>query len=206
MSSTIKDPKDREPVVLETPPVAERLVAAGTHWTRKLFPVALAVLLIALTLWSASVFALTVYRDYLRVPGEKKVPKITGMEIKAAYEAIEGQGLKLQVHESRHDKKIPKRVVLTQNPPAGRKVREGRTILVAVSLGPELMKVPKLEGESLRAAKIALSNAKLRLGKVSFEEPVYGEDEEAVIKQNPAGGKEVQRGQEVHLTVRRAFR
>ena len=125
--------------------------------------------------------------------------------IKAAYEAVEKEGLKLQVHESRHDKKVPKRVVLTQNPPAGRKVREGRTVLVAVSLGPELMPVPKLEGESLRSAKIALSNAKLRLGKVTFVDPTYGEDE-AVTKQNPGYGKQVQRGQEVHLTVRRAFR
>lgn len=200
-----RDNNEQEPVVLQTPPATEALAAATTHWTRKLFPVAVVLLLIALTVWSASVFALTIYRDYLYVPGEKEVPKITGLEIKAAYEAVEKQGLKLQVHESRHDKKVPKRVVLTQNPPAGRKVREGRTVLVAVSLGPELMPVPKLEGESLRSAKIALSNSKLQLGKVTFEDPVYGEDE-AVVKQNPSPGKQVQRGQPVHLTVRRAYR
>jgi serine/threonine-protein kinase len=203
MSSTAKDPQS--PPVLETPPASEALVAAGTHWTRKLFPVFVALILVALTFWSAYVFALTIYRDYLRVPGEKQVPKVVGLEIRAAYEAIEKQGLKLQVYESRHDKKVPKRVVLSQNPGAGRKVREGRTILVAVSLGPELMEVPKLEGESLRSAKILLSNAKLRLGKVTFEDPAYGEDE-AVTRQNPAPGKQVQRGQEIHLTVRRAYR
>lgn len=198
--------KTPEPsAILDTPPATEALVAAGTHWTRKLFPLGVALLLISLTFWSAYVFGATIYRDYLRVPGEKVVPKVGGLEIKAAYEAIEKEGLKLQVHESRHDKKVPKRVVLSQNPAAGRKVREGRTILVAVSLGPELMQVPKLEGESLRSAKIALSNAKLRLGKVAFEDAAYGEDE-AVTKQNPAAGKQVQRGQLVHLTVRRAYR
>lgn len=202
MSSTTRD---KDSTVLATPPATEALAAATTHWTRKLFPVAVALLLIALTLWSASVFGLTIYRDYLYVPGEKKVPKVVGLEIKAAYEAIEKHGLKLQVHESRHDKKVPKRVVLTQNPPAGRNVREGRTILVAVSLGPELMEVPKLEGDSLRSAKIALSNSKLQLGKVTFEDAAYGEDE-AVTKQNPGPGKLVQRGQVVHLTVRRASR
>lgn len=194
-----------EPPVLETPPATEALVAATTSWTRRLFPVVVALLMIALTLWSGWVFGWTIYRDYLYVPGEKKVPKVTGLEIKAAYEAIEKQGLKLQVHESRHDKKVPKRVVLTQNPPAGRMVREGRTILVAVSLGPELMEVPKLEGNNLRAAKIALSNAKLQLGKVTFQDAAYGEDE-AVVDQNPGPGKMVQRGQQIHLTVRRAFR
>lgn len=194
-----------EPTVLDTPPATEALAAATTSGVRKLFPVAVALLFVALTLWTSYVFGLTIYRDYLYVPGEKKVPKVTGLEIKAAYEAIEKEGLKLQVHESRHDKKVPKRVVLSQNPPAGRSVREGRTVLVAVSLGPELMQVPKLEGESLRSAKIALSNAKLMLGKVTFEDAAYGEDE-AVTKQNPGAGKMVQRGQAVHLTVRRAYR
>lgn len=197
--------QDRPTDVLATPPATEAILAAGEHWTRKLFPVAVAILLVALTVWSASVFSLTLYKDYFHIPEERKVPKVTGLEIKAAYEAIEGVGLKIQVQESRYDKRVPKRVVLSQNPPAGRMVREGRTILVAVSLGPELMEVPKLEGESLRSAKIALSNAKLRPGKITFADPVYGEDE-AVIKQNPGYGKQVQRGQEVHLTVRRAYR
>jgi serine/threonine-protein kinase len=194
-----------ESPVLQTPPASEALASATSSGLRKLFPVAVALLLVALTLWSSWVFGWRIYRDYLYVPGEKKVPKVVGLEIKAAYEAIEKQGLKLQVHESRYDKKVPKRVVLSQNPAAGRNVREGRTILVAVSLGPELMEVPKLEGESLRSAKIALSNSKLMLGKVTFEDAAYGEDE-AVVKQNPGPGKLVQRGQQVHLTVRRAYR
>ncbi len=199
-----QDPsKDSE--ILATPPATEAILAAGEHWTRKLFPVAVAILLVALTVWSASVFAITIYKDYFRIPEEKVVPKVTGLEIKAAYDAIEKEGLTIQVHESRYDKRVPKRVVLTQNPPAGRKVRQGRTILVAVSLGPELMEVPKLEGQSLRTAKIALSNSKLRLGKITFVDPAYGEDE-AVTKQNPGYGKKVQRGQEIHLTVRRAYR
>lgn len=198
-------PHNETPTVLQTPPASEALGSATTSWTARVFPVLVALLLVGLTLWAGWVFGLTIYRDYLKIPGEKQVPKVTGLEIKAAYEAVESQGLKLQVHESRHDKKVPKRTVLTQNPPAGRKVREGRTILVAVSLGPELMEVPKLEGESLRSAKIALSNAKLNLGKVTFQDAAYNEDE-AVVKQNPGPGKLVQRGQAIHLTVRRAYR
>ena len=42
-------------------------------------------------------------------------------------------------------------------------------------------------------------------GKITFVDPAYGEDE-AVTKQNPGYGKKVQRGQEIHLTVRRAYR
>lgn len=186
-------------------PVSENLARAGDAWLKSLLPFTLALILLSATVWSITVFGLTIYRDYLKVPKEVVVPEVKGKEIKAAYEAIEKMGLRLQVHENRFDKKVPKRIVLSQNPAGGKKVREGRTILVVVSLGPELMEVPKLTGETLRSAKINLSNAKLELGKVTFEEAVYGQDEE-VTKQNPAAGKEVPRGERVHLTVRRGAR
>lgn len=192
-------------VELKPSPITESVAAKGESLLKKLAPFLLALVLISATAWSISVFALTTYNDYLHVPGEVKVPEVTGMEIKEAYAVIEKAGLSLQVHESRYDKKVKKRTVLSQDPAGGKSVREGRTILVVVSLGPELMDVPKVTGESLRTAKIALSNSKLRLGKVTFEEAAYGQDEE-VIKQNPSAGKEVPRGEKVHLTVRRGWR
>lgn len=179
--------------------------SAGREWVQALFPLALALLLVAATLWSAGLFGFTIYEDYLKVPGEVVVPDIKGKDIKDAYASTEQRGLQLQVHESRYDKKVPRRVVLSQNPPAGRKVREGRTILVVVSLGPELMDVPNVVGGTLRSAQIALSNSKLKVGKVTFENAAYGEDESVTV-QNPSAGKQVLRGQEVHLTVRRAWR
>lgn len=191
--------------VLETPSPVESLGGKSKSLVGKAFPLAIVLLMVGLTSWSVWVLGTTIYRDYLVVPDEMIVPNVVGLEIKAAYDKIEEQGLRLQIYESRHDKKAPKRVVLSQNPSAGRKVREGRTVLITVSLGPELMEVPKVEGESLRTAKITLSNSKLQLGKVTFEEGAYGEDE-AVIKQNPEAGKQVQRGQLVHLVVRRAYR
>lgn len=172
---------------------------------KKLMPMLVALILLSATIWSISIFGLTIYRDYLKVPDEVQVPDVTNMEIKEAYDAIESVGLRLQVHENRYDKVVKKRIVLDQNPEGGKMVREGRTILVVVSLGPELMSVPKLTGESLRTAKISLSNAKLRVGKVTFEEAQYGLDEE-VVEQNPSSGKEVPRGEQVHLRVRRGWR
>ncbi len=189
----------------DTPDVTENLGASASGWLSRLLPVLLALVLVAATLWSAAIFGLTVYRDYLSIPGEVEVPEVVGLEIRDAYEKIESQGLRLQVHESRHDKTVPKRTVLSQNPTAGRPVRQGRTVLVSVSLGPELIQVPAVVGESLRSAKITISNSKLRVGKVTFEEPTYGLDEE-VLNQNPSSGKDVLRGQEVNLHVRRAWR
>jgi eukaryotic-like serine/threonine-protein kinase len=185
-------------------PIAESVASSGERFLKTLLPLALALLLISATVWSLGIFGLTTYQDYLSIPTEVVVPEVKDLEIKEAYEVIEEAGLKLQVHESRYDKKVQKRVVLSQDPAGGRKVRKGRTILVVVSLGPELIPVPKITGESLRTAKIALSNSKLRIGKVTFDEASYGQDEE-VVKQNPSAGKEVPRGQEIHLTVRRGW-
>lgn len=190
--------------VLEPAPASEAVVSTGVSGVKKLLPFFLALVLMGATFWSLSVFALTIYTDYLQVPAEVVVPKVTGMEIKEAWETIEKAGLKLQLHESRHDKKVPKNIVLSQDPQAERSVRKGRTILVVVSEGPELIQVPQLTGGSLRAARIAISNAKLRMGKITFQDAAYGQDEE-VVEQNPASGKDVVRGQEVHLTVRRGW-
>lgn len=197
--------EDRPQKPLASTGAPQVIGSAGREWIQTLFPLALALLLVAATLWSAGLFGFTIYEDYLKVPDEVSVPDIKGQDIKEAYLAIEKQGLQLQVHESRYDKKVARRVILSQNPPAGRKVRKGRTVLVVVSLGPELMSVPDVVGGPLRAAQIELSNAKLRVGKVTFENAAYGEDE-AVVVQNPSAGKQVLRGQEVHLTVRRGWR
>lgn len=193
-----------EPDLLPAP-ATESVAGTVESWLKRLLPLVVALILLAATVWSIGIFGLTIYNDYLDVPSEVKVPDVTNKEIKEAYEAIEAAGLRLQVHENRYDKVVKKRVVLSQNPEGGKMVREGRTILVVVSLGPELMEVPKLTGESLRTAKIALSNAKLRVGEVTFQEAEYGLDEE-VVKQNPSAGKEVPRGERVHLQVRRGFR
>lgn len=200
MSSTDRD----EDVVLEPAPASEAVVGTGVSGLKRVLPLALALILVSATFWSLSVFALTIYKDYLEVPEEVVVPKVTGLEIKTAWDTIEKAGLKLQLYESRHDKVVAKNIVLSQDPTAERKVRKGRTILVVVSEGPELIAVPKVTGESLRSAKISISNAKLQVGKITFQDASYGQDEE-VLEQNPSSQKEVPRGQQVHLTVRRGW-
>jgi serine/threonine-protein kinase len=189
-------------VELTPAPVTESVAAGGERLLKKLAPFALVLLLLSATVWSVWIFGQAVYRDYLEVPQEVSVPNVTGLEIREAFQKIEEAGLRLQAHESRYDKEVKKRIVLTQEPAGGKMVRAGRTILVVVSLGPELIPVPNVTGESLRTANIAIGNAKLRVGKITFEDAVYGQDEE-VLKQNPSAGKEVPRGQQVHLTVRR---
>ncbi len=159
-------------------------------------------LLIGVTLWFSYVFALTIYQSYFQVPAEVEVPAINGKDVAEAYRILEEVGLQLQIHESRHAKAVPDRVIISQTPSAGRKVRKNRAILAVVSLGPELIDVPDLRGKTVREAKILLSNSRLRLGKFSFKEAVYGQPEQ-VIHQRPAPGERVGKGEPINIQVQK---
>ena len=79
----------------ELRPAPPTEAVAGSLGTalKKLLPFALALILLSATIWSISIFGLTIYRDYLMVPSEVKVPEVTNLEIKEAYETIEKAGL-----------------------------------------------------------------------------------------------------------------
>ncbi|MBI3924075.1 MAG: PASTA domain-containing protein [Armatimonadetes bacterium] len=157
---------------------------------------------IGVTAWFSYVFGFTIYESYFKIPEEVEVPVLTGSEVRRAYDNLEQLGLKLQVHESRHSKDVPREVILSQSPAPGRKVRKNRAILVVVSLGPELIEVPDLGGKTLREARIVLSNNRLRVGNVSFKEPMQGKPEQ-VINQRPAAGEMVRKGEAVNLQIQK---
>lgn len=149
-----------------------------------------------------SYFAREVYTSYFQVPSEVEVPKIVGREVTDANRILESVGLRLNVQESRYTNKIPDRVIMSQTPAAGRKVRQNREILAVVSLGPELVDVPDLRGKTLREARILLSNGKLKLGKVVYKKEDQGQPEQ-VLNQKPAAGDRVSKGQTVNLEVQK---
>lgn len=159
-------------------------------------------MLIGVTLWFSYAFGYTIYKSYFQVPEEVEVPAITGKEVADAYRLLESVGLQLHVHESRHEKKIPERVIVSQDPAAGRKVRKNRAILAVVSLGPELLEVPDLRGKTVREAKIILSNNRLRLGEVEYKAAVDGEPER-ILHQRPGPREKVRKGEPVNLQVQK---
>ncbi|MCA9791934.1 MAG: PASTA domain-containing protein [Candidatus Eremiobacteraeota bacterium] len=159
-------------------------------------------LLIGVTGWFSYIFGYTIYQSYFQVPEEVEVPAISGKEVAEAYRILESVGLQLQIHESRHEKTVPDRVVISQNPAAGRKVRKNRAILAVVSLGPELIDVPDLKGKTIREAKIVLSNSRLRVGNVTYKDPVYGQPEQ-ILNQRPGPGERVRKGEKINIQVQK---
>lgn len=158
------------------------------------------VLMVGVTLVFSLVLGVTIYRSYFAIPEEVEVPAIQGKEIREANEVLARLGLRLRIEESRHTSKVPERVVISQDPAPGRKVRKDREIMAVVSLGPEQIPVPDLAGKSLREVNMILSNSKLKLGKVTYTNKDPDKPEQ-VVSQKPAAGEGVRRATEVDVQV-----
>lgn len=164
------------------------------------FRTAALALVVGVTLVFSAVLGITIYRSYFAIPEEVEVPLIQGKEIREANEILANLGLRLRIEESRHTGKVPERVVITQEPAAGRKVRKDREIMAVVSLGPEEIEVPDLTGKSLREVKVELANAKLAIGKITYSNKSPDKPEE-VINQKPKAGEGVKRGTAIDVQV-----
>lgn len=89
---------------------------------------------------------------------EVTVPNLVGQPLETAERVAAEQGLTLRIDEARRpDEKIPAGHVLGQEPTPGSNSRRQRPIRVWVSAGPREIVVPKLVGESERAAQIRLT-------------------------------------------------
>ena len=77
--------------------------------------------------------------------------------------------------------------VVRQSPPPGVRVKVGQYVHVALSLGPQQVKIPDLGEKSLRADRIQLLRSGLQVGEVSSA-PIAGEPVDTVVMQFPAYG------------------
>lgn len=150
------------------------------------------------------VFGITIYRTYFAIPEEIEVPAIQGQDFAKANEFLKNMGLRLRLSEGRYSSKFPNRVIIYQDPAAGKPVRKDREILAVVSLGPERSKIPNLKGYTLREVKKILANNKLNLGKVNYVEKDNNRPEE-VLEQSPAAGSTVNKGDKVNITINKGF-
>jgi eukaryotic-like serine/threonine-protein kinase len=99
---------------------------------------------------------------------EVRVPVLVGQPVAGAGATLAELGLALRVDESRRaEPKIPAGRIAQQDPAAGTVARRGRSVKVWVSTGNQAPPVPKLVGESERAARIRLQQDGLEVARVS---------------------------------------
>ncbi|WP_003541065.1 Stk1 family PASTA domain-containing Ser/Thr kinase [Desulfotomaculum nigrificans] len=167
----------------------------STH-RKKMKPTAWVILgLLALALIAGAGLALN---SYLNV-GEVKVPAVEGRNYVEAEQLLKEQGLNVKIVRQNHDR-IPKDIVISQDPAANDIVKKGRIVQLTVSNGQDLVKVPDVVDWSFEDARLELINAGFE---VETTEPVYSNSiaEGKIAEQSPRANSMAPRGSTVKLSV-----
>ena len=114
------------------------------------------------------------------------MPNLVGQSESGAQHTLAARGLQLRVADRVYSS-MPVNTIVRQSPPPGEEMKISQDAHVVLSLGPQTVKIPALEGQSMRAARIALLQSGLQLGEVTT---IYlpGMQPDIVLKQDPPQG------------------
>ena len=133
-----------------------------------------------------------------------QVPAVLSKTEQEARRALSDAGLEVTV-EREHHLRVPRGKVIATEPGPGERVRDGDTVTLLVSLGPERVKVPELAGEPLAEARQRLKDLGLVPGEVTraFHPDV---PRGSVIRTDPGPGELRRPNESVDLVVSRGAR
>jgi beta-lactam-binding protein with PASTA domain/predicted Ser/Thr protein kinase len=130
-------------------------------------------------------------------PGSAKVPSTAGLATTAAEEKLEEAGFKAKL-ESVHSKDVEEGLVLKSEPSGGETATKGSAVVLKVSSGPKLAKVPVVVGSQ---RSLAVQQIRGRGFTPSVEEVESKQPEGQVIRQAPSAGSQLPPGSTVSITV-----
>lgn len=163
----------------------------------------LIIVLIVLLVFGGITFATVRFIPKVLFPEDVKVPSIVGLDVNVARRLLAEQGLNLEIEREVFNNDIAANHIISQEPKADRTIKQGRTILVRVSKGTEVIPMPSVEGQTVREAKLFLTQAGFTLGdELPSYDPNYPVN--IVIQQDPRPGEQVPKGTRVDLVVSKA--
>jgi beta-lactam-binding protein with PASTA domain len=115
---------------------------------------------------------------------QETMPSLAGMNLEAAQRSAGNLGLVMKVEDKVYSTLQPANQIVSQEPPAGTRIKAGQHVHVLVSLGPPRVTVPDLVGSSLRAAQIAAIQRGLSVANVAAL-PWPGTEPDQVVAQDP---------------------
>ncbi len=128
------------------------------------------------------------------------VPAFTGQTNADAMAECGRMNLRCAVIATQPSDRFPKDVVMSQQPPSGARVRQGRQVSLVVSSGVVIFPMPDLRFESLRNAGLDLNRFKLQLDRTTY---VADDDvpRDHIVAQDPAPLASVRQGSKVTFTL-----
>ncbi len=115
------------------------------------------------------------------------MPDLVGRPLAGAEEILAAEGLRLRVADRIYSS-LPADAVVRQSPAPGLQIKVQQNAHVVLSLGPQTVILPDLEGRSLRLARLTLLRAGLQLGEVSNVYYLPFIEPEIVLQQDPPAG------------------
>jgi beta-lactam-binding protein with PASTA domain/predicted Ser/Thr protein kinase len=189
-------------VIVEDPEATRRfgLPDAAPAGRRRVDPIWVALAVLA-------VLAVGVYagwqevNDYLTVP-EVEMPELIGRPLGEAERLVQQAGLVLDVADRQSNPSVPADVIIAQDQPSGKRLKQGRRVGVIVSLGAQLVAVPNLVQRPLQDAQLAIDGARLKVGALQdgYDELVKPG---VVMRQDPPAGATVPIDTPVTLVISR---
>ena len=128
------------------------------------------------------------------------VPSVVGKTSREAADTLHARGLEVAFVNEVSDK-VPRGEVISQDPGAGSRVKEGSTVTAQVSAGLGTATVPPVEGLGESEAQDAITKAGFNSKVTRAYSDTVGKGQ--VISQSPAPGTEITKGRTVNLTVSR---
>lgn len=114
---------------------------------------------------------------------EVEVPRVIRMKAGDAQALLLERKLGLKIADREYSEFAADHVV-RQSPPPGTQVKTGQRVHVVLSLGPQKVIIPELEGQSVRAARIQLLRSGLQVGEIS-QAHLPGWEPDVVVQQHP---------------------
>ena len=130
------------------------------------------------------------------------VPDLKGKSLSGALDMLAPLKISLLKEGSEFNSAVPISSILRQQPVAGTKVREGKTVRVVVSQGGETVFTPAITGLPLRNAEMMLRQNQLILGEVT-ESPSLRLEKGLILSQDPQAEISVERNSLVNIVVSR---
>jgi serine/threonine-protein kinase len=133
-----------------------------------------------------------------RIFARVTVPGVTRLTQDAAAGRLEAAGLTASPILA-NDPRVPQGQVISQDPPAGARVRKGAEVKLVISLGPELRTVPNVRNSKVADAARTLAAAGFVVKQVQAPSPTVPKD--VVIDQDPDPNVRYEKGATVTITV-----
>ena len=98
------------------------------------------------------------------------VPDLTGLTVEEVDDVTSSRHLRFEVIDSVFSMEMPRGTVIKQNPNPTSRVKKNRKIFLTMNaVNPEMVSMPQLIGLSFRQARLALQNAGLVQGAITYK-------------------------------------